>query len=60
LSYFPRANDARAGIMAFGLADAAEIPKIAEPLLAKLNATLTIQPVLTMEHLQRGIGAAPG
>jgi hypothetical protein len=42
------------------LADAAEIPKIAELLLAKLNATLTIQPVLTMEHLQRGIGAAPG
>jgi hypothetical protein len=35
----------------------AELPQIAEPLFATLNAAVTFEPVLTIDDLRRGLGA---
>ena len=56
VAYFHTEGGQRAGTVVFEVTDAAELPQIAEPLFASLNAAVTFEPVLTIDDLRRGLG----
>jgi len=45
-------------MMFFDMKDASEIPGIAEPLFAGLNARVQLLPVMNAEDLKRGVDSA--
>jgi len=55
VAYFMVENGERAGIVVFEESDPSRLVRINEPLFAKLNAALSMVPVLTMEELRRGL-----
>lgn len=54
-AYFMVADGRRAGIVVFEENDPARLPQINEPLFARLNADVSIVPVLTAEELRKGL-----
>jgi hypothetical protein len=44
----------RSGVIIFDLADASQIPAIAEPWFLAFNAKLTLRPVMTPQDLAKG------
>jgi hypothetical protein len=48
----------RSAMMIFDMKDASEIPAIAEPLFAGLNARLQLQPVMNADDLKKGLDIA--
>jgi len=55
-AYFCPDEGKRSGFMVFDMTDAAQIPKIAEPLLSNLHAEIDFRPVLNADDLKRGLG----
>jgi hypothetical protein len=54
-SYFFAENGCRTAMMIFDLADASDIPSIAEPFFMALNAGVTLIPVMNVEDLGKGL-----
>lgn len=54
-SYFMVEGGQRAGIVIFDETDPARLTEINEPLFAKLNAAISIVPVLTIQDLRKGL-----
>jgi len=54
-TYFMVEDGQRVGIVVFEESNAARLAEINEPLFAKLNAAISIVPVLTMEDLHKGL-----
>lgn len=55
-SYFYTEEGYRCGLLIFDLKDSSEIPVIAEPFFQELNAKVTINPVMNIDDLQKGLG----
>jgi hypothetical protein len=53
--YFFAEDGQRAFIAVFDLADASQIPAIADPLLLRAKAKVTITPCLTVEDAEKGM-----
>lgn len=56
-TYFSASEGERACTMVFDMKDSAQLPTIAEPLFEELGAKIEIQPVMTIEDLQKGLAA---
>jgi hypothetical protein len=54
-AYFFAENGCRTAMMVFDLADASDIPSIAEPFFMALNAGVTLVPVMNAEDLGKGL-----
>ena len=57
-AYFFPEHGLRSAMMIFDMKDASEIPAIAEPLFAGLNARLQLQPVMNADDLKKGLDIA--
>ena len=57
-AYFVAEHGNRCAMMFFDMKDASEIPGIAEPLFAGLNARVQLLPVMNVEDLKRGLDSA--
>jgi hypothetical protein len=57
-AYFMANKGCRCAMLFFDMQDASEIPAIAEPLFAALNAEIELQPVMNADDLQKGLSAA--
>ena len=57
-AYFVAEYGLRSAIMFFDMKDASEIPGIAEPLFAGLNARVQLVPVMNADDLKRGLDIA--
>jgi hypothetical protein len=57
-AYFVAENGLRSAMMFFDMKDASEIPVIAEPLFAGLNARLQLLPVMNADDLKKGLDIA--
>ena len=57
-SYFMVEQGKRAGLIFFELADPSGLPKINEPLFAKLDAAVEIVPVLNRDDLRRSLSTS--
>jgi hypothetical protein len=57
-AYFFPEHGLRSAIMFFDMKDASEIPSIAEPLFAGLNARLQLVPVMNADDLKKGLDIA--
>ena len=57
-AYFVAENGLRSAMMFFDRKDASEIPVIAEPLFAGLNARLQLLPVMNADDLKKGLDIA--
>lgn len=58
-SYFALENGKRMGILIFEETDQARMPAINEPFFAAVDAAIEIQPVLTVEDMERVSGIIP-
>jgi hypothetical protein len=58
VAYFFPEHGLRSAMMIFDMKDASEIPVIAEPLFAGLNARLQLQPVMNADDLKKGLDIA--
>jgi hypothetical protein len=54
-AYFTPEGGTRAAYIVFDLADASDIPVIAERFFQQLNASVELQPVMNREELQAGL-----
>jgi len=54
-AYFYMEDGKRAGMIIFEATDQAQMTKLNEPLMAALDAAIHIQPVLTVDDLQKGL-----
>ncbi len=59
-AYFWAEGGKRAGMMVFDMADASEIPLIAEPLFLNLDASLEFNPVMNGDDLQTALAKVAG
>jgi hypothetical protein len=57
-AYFVAEHGLRSAMMFFDMKDASDIPAIAEPLFAGLNARIQLLPVMNAEDLKRGLDVA--
>ena len=57
-AYFTANNGCRCAMLFFDMQDASEIPPLAEPLFAVLNAEIELLPVMNADDLKKGLGAA--
>jgi hypothetical protein len=57
-AYFVAEHGLRSAMMFFEMKDASEIPAIAEPLFAGLNARLQLLPVMNADDLKKGLDVA--
>lgn len=57
-AYFMANKGCRCAVLFFDMQDASEIPSIAEPLFAALNAEIELQPVMNADDLKKGLSAA--
>jgi hypothetical protein len=57
-AYFFPEHGLRSAMMIFDMKDASEIPAIAEPLFAGLNARIKLQPVMNADDLKKGLDIA--
>jgi hypothetical protein len=56
-AYFVAEDGLRTAMIFFDLKDTSEIPSIAEPLFAGLDAKIEIQPVMNVDDLKKGLSA---
>jgi hypothetical protein len=56
-AYFMALDGERGGIMIFDMTDPAQIPQIAEPLFASLDAAVEFVPVMNGEDLKRALSS---
>ncbi len=56
-TYFSASEGERSCTMVFDMQDSAQLPTIAEPLFEELGAKIEIQPVMTVEDLEKGFAA---
>ena len=54
-AYFTVDEGKRAGFIFFDETDPTQLTKINEPLFAKLNAAISVQPVLSLEELKKSL-----
>jgi hypothetical protein len=54
-AYFFAENGCRTAMMIFDLADASDIPSVAEPFFTALSAAVTLVPVMNAEDLGKGL-----
>jgi len=54
-AYFYMEDGKRAGMIIFEATDQAQMTKLNEPLMTALDAAIEIQPVLTVDDLQKGL-----
>jgi hypothetical protein len=54
-AYFMLEDGERAGMIIFDLVDQADAAAINEPFFAAVDAAISIQPVLTLDDLRRGL-----
>jgi hypothetical protein len=54
-AYFVAEHGLRSAMMFFDMKDASEIPGIAEPLFAGLNARIQLLPVMNADDLKKGL-----
>lgn len=59
-TYFTTINGNRTGFIVFDLTDPSQIPVIAEPLFQRLKAKVSLNPVMNLEDLQKGVGQLGG
>jgi hypothetical protein len=57
-AYFVAGHGQRSAMMFFDMKDASEIPGIAEPLFAGLNAKIELLPAMNADDLKRGLDTA--
>jgi hypothetical protein len=57
-AYFIAEGGQRCAMMFFDMKDASDIPAIAEPLFAGLNARVQLLPAMNVEDLRKGLDAA--
>lgn len=57
-AYFVAEHGHRCAMMFFEMNDASDIPGIAEPLFAGLNARIELLPVMNAEDLKKGLDSA--
>lgn len=57
-AYFTAEDGMRTALIFFEMADSSDIPAAAEPFFMKLNAGITLVPVMNAEEMQRGVGKA--
>jgi hypothetical protein len=57
-AYFFSEHGLRSAMMIFDMKDASEIPAIAEPLFAGLNARIQLLPVMNADDLKKGLDIA--
>jgi hypothetical protein len=55
--YFTASDGMRTAMIFFNMEDVSEIPAAAEPFFQNLNASVTFEPAMTQEDLQRGLQA---
>ncbi len=55
-AYFVTNAGSRCALLFFDLADQSDIPSIAEPFFANLNASVEFSPVMNAADLQAGLG----
>jgi hypothetical protein len=56
-AYFVAEGGLRTAMIFFDMKDTSEIPSIAEPLFAGLDAKIEIQPVMNADDLKKGLSA---
>ena len=54
-AYFLLNDGKRCGMVFFDAKDAAQMPKLCEPLFSKLDAAVEVQPAMTADDLKRGL-----
>lgn len=59
-AYFVAEDGLRTAMIFFDLKDTSEIPGIAEPLFAGLNAKIELQPVMNADDLKKGLSGLKG
>lgn len=57
-AYFHAHEGKRSAMMVFDMKDTSDIPSIAEPLFARLNASVEICPVMNLDDLRTGLEKA--
>ena len=57
-AYFTANKGCRCAMLFFDMQDASEIPPIAEPLFAGLNAEIELLPVMNADDLKKGLSTA--
>lgn len=57
-AYFAPREGRRTAVFVFDLKEASQIPTIAEPLFAELDAEIDIVPVMTIDDLRTGLEGA--
>ncbi len=56
-AYFLAEDGYRCALIVFDMKDSSEIPGIAEPLFAGLDAEIELQPVMNLDDLRKGLSA---
>ena len=59
-AYFFPDDGRRSALFVFDMQDASQIPAIVEPLFEAMHAEVRLTPVMNIEDLQKGLGAAKG
>lgn len=55
-TFFCTEEGKRTGYMVFDMEDTSQIPPVAEPFFMEFNATVSFNPVMNGEELQKGLG----
>lgn len=58
-AYFFPQDGKRTAMMVIDLEDPSKIPSVSEPLFRKLDAEVTLTPVMTAEDLKKGLASLP-
>jgi hypothetical protein len=56
-AYFLPDEGQRTALFVFDMTDSSTIPSIVEPLFMKMNASVTLSPVMNLDDLEKGLAA---
>ncbi|MGK5629071.1 DUF3303 family protein [Streptomyces sp. URMC 123] len=59
-AYFYPENGRRTAFLVFDMEDSSDMPSVCEPFFMELDAEISIQPVMNVEDLQKGLGELMG